>query len=53
MSFDIRITKETRLSPGKSPFERKETGALVSLIQKLEPKLILSMHSPMACIDAP
>ena len=49
----LESPRETRLSPGKAPLSEKETGALVSLIQKLEPKLILSMHSPMACIDAP
>lgn len=51
-----RLTLEsprlTRLSPGASPASEKETTALISLIKEIQPIKILSMHAPMACIDA-
>jgi protein MpaA len=43
----------TELSAGKSPCSEAETKFLVELIRKLEPSEILSIHSPLACIDAP
>jgi protein MpaA len=43
----------TKLSTGKSPISEPETAALLALIEKLKPKNILSIHSPLACIDAP
>ncbi|MDR2555969.1 MAG: murein tripeptide amidase MpaA [Fibromonadaceae bacterium] len=47
---DERITK---LSPGKQPASEPETSALLALIEKLKPKSILSVHSPLACVDSP
>lgn len=43
----------TELSTGKSPCSEAETKALIELIHKLEPSEILSIHSPLACVDAP
>ncbi|MDR0516271.1 MAG: murein tripeptide amidase MpaA [Fibromonadaceae bacterium] len=43
----------TELSTGKSPGSEPETKALIELILKLSPGEILSMHSPLACVDAP
>jgi protein MpaA len=43
----------TELSPGKSPGSEAETKALIEIIQKLKPTEILSIHSPLACVEAP
>lgn len=43
----------TRLSPGRAPESEPETRALIEWIKKSEPKNILSIHSPIGCIDAP
>jgi protein MpaA len=43
----------TELSPGSCAGGEAETKALVEIIRKLEPKEILSIHSPLACVDAP
>jgi protein MpaA len=43
----------TELSTGKSPCSEAETKSLLKLIRKLEPTEILSIHSPLACVDAP
>lgn len=49
----LESPRETLLSPGNEPLSEKETIALVSIIKELQPSSILSMHSPMACIDTP
>lgn len=43
----------TELSPGKNPGSETETVALIKLIRKLKPAEILSIHSPLACVEAP
>jgi len=43
----------TELSSGKNPGSEAETKALIEIIRKLEPKEILSIHSPLSCVDAP
>jgi protein MpaA len=43
----------TELSPGRCPGSEPETKALIELIRKLEPSEILSIHSPLACVDSP
>ncbi|MCL2282123.1 MAG: murein tripeptide amidase MpaA [Fibromonadales bacterium] len=43
----------TKLSPGKTPASEPETKALLKLIRKLKPAEILSIHSPLGCVDAP
>ena len=43
----------TELSPGKTPASEAETKFLIKLIRKLKPAEILSIHSPLACVDAP
>jgi protein MpaA len=42
----------TELSPGKNKGSEAETKALIEIIGKLKPLEILSIHSPLACIDA-
>ena len=49
----LEAPRDTLLSAGTAPGSEPETTALVSLIQRLSPKAILSMHAPMACVDAP
>ncbi len=40
-------------SPGVAPNSEPETRALVDLVQSLSPKVIISMHAPLACIEDP
>lgn len=49
----LEAPRDTLLSAGVAPGSEPETAALVSLIQQLAPTTILSMHAPMACVDAP
>ena len=49
----LEAPRDTLLSAGVAPGSEPETAALVALIQKLSPEAILSMHAPMACVDAP
>lgn len=49
----LEAPRDTFLSTGNAPGSEPETAALVALIQKLSPEAILSMHAPMACVDAP
>lgn len=49
----LEAPRDTFLSTGIAPGSEPETIALVTLIQKLSPEAILSMHAPMACVDAP
>lgn len=43
----------TELYSGNSAQSEKETACLVKLIKELNPKEILSIHSPLACVEAP
>ena len=49
----LEAPRDTLLSPGKAAASEPETQALVALIEKLSPASIVSMHAPIACIDAP
>lgn len=49
----LEASRDTELLTGYLPGSEPETQALVSLIQELSPNLVLSMHAPMGCIDAP
>jgi protein MpaA len=58
-SAEITLSKDsleseriTELSPGKNPGSEAESKALIEIIRKLEPAEILSIHSPLACVDA-
>ena len=41
------------LSPGSDPGSEPETRALIDLVEKLQPKQIVTLHGPLACIDDP
>lgn len=41
------------LSPGEAPGSEQETQALIKLIDELRPRLIVSVHGFLSCIDDP
>ena len=41
------------LSTGSAPASESETQALIILVEKLQPKQIVTLHGPLACIDDP
>lgn len=49
----LEAPRDTAYSTGTSPGSEPETAYLIRLIGKLSPEVVLSMHAPMACVDAP
>ena len=49
----LEAPRHTFLSAGSAPGSEPETAALVALIRSLSPENVLSMHAPIACVDAP
>ena len=49
----LEAPRDTAHSPGRAPGSEAETAALLRLIAELSPATILSMHAPLACVDAP
>jgi len=45
--------QDIELSPGASAASEAETRSLKSLVQKLQPRTIVSLHAPLGCIDDP
>jgi len=45
--------QEIELSPGSEPASEPETQALLSLLERLQPRNIVSLHAPLACIEDP
>lgn len=43
--------RDMALSPGSRPASEPETTALISLIDKLQPRAVVSLHSALACVD--
>ncbi|HEY0142167.1 MAG TPA: murein tripeptide amidase MpaA [Thermoanaerobaculia bacterium] len=43
--------RDIALSPGAQPASEPETIALLSLIDRLKPRAVVSLHSALACID--
>lgn len=43
--------RDIALSPGPAPASEPETTALLSLIDRLKPRAIVSLHSALACVD--
>jgi protein MpaA len=43
--------RDIALSPGSQPASESETRALISLIARLNPSAIVSLHAALACID--
>lgn len=40
-----------QLSPGTHPASELETSALLSLVEKLKPRAVVTLHAALACID--
>ncbi len=49
----LEAPRITRLSPGEKPASELEIQYLVDLIRTLAPQQIVSLHSPLNCVDAP
>jgi murein peptide amidase A len=43
--------RDIALSPGATPASEPETAALLSLIDRLKPRAVVSLHSALACVD--
>jgi protein MpaA len=43
--------RDIALSPGAEPASEPETRALLSLIERLQPRAVVSLHSALACVD--
>lgn len=43
--------RDIALSPGKHPASEPETSALLSLLDRLKPRAIVSLHAALACVD--
>lgn len=43
--------RDIALSPGIEPASEPETRALITLIDRLQPRAVVSLHSALACID--
>lgn len=43
--------RDQALSPGDAPASEPETRALIELIDRLQPRAVVSLHSALACID--
>lgn len=51
--WDTGAVSTVELSTGASPGSEPETGAMISLVERLRPSWIVSLHSDLACIDDP
>lgn len=47
------LERDIRLSPGTRPSSEPETQHLLALVESLKPRAVVSLHAPLACIDAP
>jgi protein MpaA len=43
--------RDIALSPGSEPASEPETRALLSLLERLKPRAVVSLHSALACVD--
>jgi protein MpaA len=43
--------RDIALSPGAHPASEPETRALLSLLERLQPRAVVSLHSALACVD--
>ena len=43
--------RDIALSPGDAPASEPETRALIALIDRLQPRAVVSLHSALACVD--
>jgi murein peptide amidase A len=43
--------RDIALSPGTQPASEPETAALLALLERLQPRAVISLHSALACVD--
>src|SRR5688500_7285825 len=43
--------RDIALSPGTEPVSEPETRALIALLERLNPRAVVSLHSALACVD--
>jgi protein MpaA len=43
--------RDIALSPGTEPASEPETRALIALIEQLQPRAVVTLHSALACVD--
>ncbi len=43
--------RDITLSPGSEPASEPETTALLSLLERLKPRAVVTLHSALACVD--
>lgn len=43
--------RDIALSPGAAPASEPETTSLISLVERLQPRAIVTLHSALACVD--
>lgn len=43
--------RDIALSPGAQPASEPETSALLSLLERLQPRAVVTLHAALACID--
>src|SRR5436309_11098930 len=43
--------RDIALTPGPAPASEPETAALLALIERVQPRAVISLHSALACID--
>jgi protein MpaA len=52
-SWNDENPRDTELSPGKGPASEPETKSIIRLIEDYHIKNLISIHSPLSCIDDP
>lgn len=52
-SWNGEYPKTVELSTGETPASEPETQALLKLVDTLSPRIIVSLHSRLACVDDP
>jgi len=52
-SWNNENPMDTGLSPGACPLSEPETAAVIALVEKINPRVIISIHAPLGCIDDP
>ena len=49
----LEAERDMELSTGSAPASEPEVNAVIKLIEQLRPQAVVSIHSPIGCIDAP
>ncbi len=49
----LEAERDMELSTGSAPASEPEVCAIIKLIEQLRPRAVVSIHSPIGCIDAP